>query len=94
MALSDAIETQTNKYGTQTCRVGALLETMSADDRQAFENAKQQIQLQRQQNTIGSNQYAPITSNAVWRALKSEGHNLSRDSVQRHIADTCRCKSV
>jgi ribosomal protein L9 len=93
MGLRDAIDTESNRHGKRLCPIGALIKTMDEEDQQAFEIAKQQIQLNRQ-DSPSTNQYAAISSNAVWRALKSEGHFVSRDAVNKHIADTCVCRSL
>ena len=91
MGLANALDTESNRRTRNLCQMGVLLQTITEEDREAFENAKQQIAVQRQHTTV-SNQYSPLTANAVWRALKSEGHIISRDAVQKHIADTCICK--
>lgn len=93
MGFADALDTELKKGSRRLCQMGALLESLADADREAFQNAKQQIATHRLHTTV-SNQYSPLTANAVWRALKSEGHIVSRDAVQKHIGDTCICKPL
>ena len=91
MGLANALDAESNRRTRKLCQMGVLLETMTNEDREAFEHAKQQIELQRTQTPV-NNQWSTMTCASVWRALKSEGHMISKNSVQKHITDTCICQ--
>ena len=93
MGLADALDSEMSKQGTVKCRLGRVIDTMTDEDRQAFEIARQQV-IAARRGTGTPNQHSPITASTIWRALLAEGYKVSRDSVEKHIAESCACRSA
>jgi DNA-binding phage protein len=65
---------------------------MTDEDRQAFQIASEQVVAARR-GTGTLNQHSAITASTIWRALLAEGYNVSRDAIEKHIAQSCVCRS-
>lgn len=77
MALADQIEILVKKRTKSPthCAYAVFYSTLSKEDQKALDNAWQ-------------NNY-PVS--VVVRAIRSEGHKTSSDSVRAHRNGTCRC---
>ena len=74
MALSDALRVEANKKPGPTCTVCILIPTLSDADREALEAAMTDL---------------AVTASAIARALQSEGHDVSPETLRRHRAQRC-----
>ena len=77
MTFAKALKEASDNGGQKsTCLTRRVLMDMSEEDRAVLQNAL---------NDTG------ISTSVIFRALRSEGHNLSYDSVYRHRRGVCLC---
>ena len=74
MALSDALKAEASKRPGPTCTVCILVPTLSGADREALEAAMTDL---------------AVTASAIARALQSEGHDISPETLRRHRSQRC-----
>ncbi len=74
MALSDALQHEISKRPGPTCTVCILIPTLPASDQSALEAAMTDL---------------AVTASAIARALQSEGHDVSAETLRRHRSQRC-----
>lgn len=92
MGLADALDAEFKRQHDRRCLMGQLLDKMTDADREAFEIAAQEIRTVRLHSTT-ANQWSPATAASLYRALKSEGYVISTDAVEKHVSQTCVCRT-
>ncbi len=74
MSLSDALKAENTKRGGQRCGMCRLLETLPKDDLASLTAALTD---------------SDFTSSAISRALRTEGHPITEQTISRHRRGVC-----
>ena len=91
MALGDALQEELTNSRTRLCHLGRLIQQMSTDDQHSLSVALDQVRESRRVSTQ-NNGYSKLTAAAIRRALVAEGYEVSKDTVEKHVAQTCGCE--
>lgn len=76
MALSERLKTTPQRQPGLPCSVGALLDTLPADEAGALEQMM---------GPLG------WSASRIYEALAAEGHEVGRQTIGRHRSRACRC---
>lgn len=76
MALTDRLDSTPQRIAGLPCSVGALLDRLPDDERGA---------LHRMLHELG------WSAARIYDALEAEGHEVGRQSINRHRSRSCRC---
>lgn len=90
MALADSLHEQLSAQRRRRCHLGRSIDEMPDADRTAIANAIEQVRAYRA-TSIVRNGHTPMTAAAIRRALIAEGYDISKDTVEKHVAGTCAC---
>lgn len=77
MALAD--RTPPTQMSGLPCSVGALLDRLDGDELAAF------------QQMLGTPEQRGWSATAIYDAVRDEGYDIGRQSINRHRGRTCRC---
>lgn len=95
MSLADRITDERTKAQGGRCRFGRLQAAVSEDDWRVLTSAIEEIRANRlaatERGRATVNQMTGLSGAALSRALRAEGHDISKDVVQAHAYWHCRC---
>lgn len=91
MALGDALQDELTNSRKRRCHLGRLIEQMPTADQDSLSAALDQVRAYRKIATQ-NNGYSKLTAAAIRRALIAEGYDVSKDTVEKHVAQTCGCE--
>ena len=79
MSLSDRVKTPPRRNTGFDCSVGRLLDTLEDDELAAL------IEM------LGTPEKRGWSQSDIYDALTAEGHEVGRQTINRHRAQACRC---
>lgn len=87
MGIAERVEAERRAHTGGRCRFGRLEDEVSADD---WALLVQLIAEVRERQNKNDSRHG-LSAAAISRALRAEGHNVSKDTVQAHAYNRCRC---
>jgi len=92
MGLADSLHYEFDAHKRKRCQLGAIIDGLEESERKVMESAVAQVREYRK-GLAWANGHSQLTAAAIRRALVSEGYQISKDSVEKHVAESCMCKN-